>query len=88
MLDLTKNLGRNFGVWGLVAAGVAAGVLAAPPLRRGARRLAVLATQGILTISDEARKLATEARSGWQGLVDEARTAAAAAGAQVPSVEE
>jgi len=87
MLHLTRNWGRSFGFWGLVAAGVVAGVLVAPPLRRGARRLAVRATQGILTINDEARKLVAEAQSGLQGLVAEARTAAAGTGEEVAAPE-
>lgn len=69
------------GPWGLIALGVTAGVMAAPQLRKGARRLAVLAICGALSITDEAKKVAgdvnkvaNEARGKLDKLVNEART--------------
>jgi hypothetical protein len=65
----------------LLAVGVVVGVAASPPLRKGARRLAVLATRGVLSIADEAKKLtedikkvAGEAKGELDKLVEEART--------------
>ncbi|MGD0621919.1 MAG: hypothetical protein ABSA82_05590 [Thermacetogeniaceae bacterium] len=75
------RLGQALGPWGLLAVGVVVGVAASPPLRKGARRLAVLATRGVLSIADEAKKLtedikkvAGEAKGELDKLVEEART--------------
>jgi hypothetical protein len=76
-----SRLGQALGPWGLLAMGIVAGVMAAPPLRKGARRLAVLATRGVLGIADEVKKVtedvkkvAVEAKDGLDKLVEEART--------------
>ncbi|MGD0152270.1 MAG: hypothetical protein ABSC17_00700 [Thermacetogeniaceae bacterium] len=75
------ELGQALGPWGLLAVGVIAGVMASPLLRKGARRLAVLATCGVLSIADEVKKatdevkkVAVEAKGELNKLVDEART--------------
>jgi hypothetical protein len=75
------RLGQALGPWGLLAVGVVVGVAASPPLRKSARRLAVLATRGVLSIADEAKKLtedikkvAGEAKGELDKLVKEART--------------
>ncbi len=79
------ELGQVLGPWGLLAVGVVAGVIASPSLRKGARRLAVLATRGVLSIADEAKKaagevkkVAGEAKGELNKLVEEARTVNAA----------
>ena len=75
------KVGQALGPWGLLAVGVVAGVLAAPVLRKGARRLAVLATVGVLSIADEVKnasagmkKVATDARGELNKLVEEAKS--------------
>lgn len=76
-----SRVGQVLGPWGLLAVGIVAGVMAAPQLRKGARRLAVLAICGVLSITDEAKKVAgdvnkvaNEARGKLDKLVTEART--------------
>ncbi len=68
-----SRLGQALGPWGLLAVGVIAGVMAAPPLRKGARRLAVLTTRGILSIAGEAKKIAGDVKkvaNGAKGELD------------------
>ncbi len=68
-----SRLGQALGPWGLLAVGIIAGVMAAPPLRKGARRLAVLTTRGILSIADEAKKIAGDVKkvaNGAKGELD------------------
>jgi hypothetical protein len=68
-----SRLGQALGPWGLLAVGVVAGVMAAPPLRKGARRLAVLTTRSVLSIADEAKKVANGAKGELDKLVEEAK---------------
>jgi hypothetical protein len=75
------RLGQALGPWGLLAVGVVVGVAASPPLRKCARRLAVQATRGVLSIADEAKKLTDDVKKAACGakgdlnkLVEEART--------------
>jgi hypothetical protein len=78
------RLGQALGPWGLLAVGVVIGVAASPPLRKCARRLAVQATRGVLSIADEAKKLTDDLKTAACGakgelnkLVEEARTVSA-----------
>ncbi len=75
------KLGQAFGPWGLLTVGILAGVMAFPALRKGARRLAVLAVGGMLGIAaDEVKKSTKDVRKATGGvkgqlnkLVEEAR---------------
>ena len=65
------------------------GMAASPPLRKGARHLAVLATRGVLSVVDEAKKLTVDVKKvavGAKGeldkLVKEARIVGAEGTAQ------
>ena len=78
------RLGQCLGPWGMLAVGDVVGVAASPPLRKGARHLAVLATRSVLSIADEAKKLTDDVKKvaiGAKGeldkLVEEARTVSA-----------
>jgi hypothetical protein len=84
MNKMFGRLGQALGPWGLLAVGVVIGVAASPPLRKGARCLAVMTTRGVLSIADEAKRLmedvkkaAGDAKGGLDKLVEEARTVSA-----------
>ncbi|HHP50390.1 MAG TPA: hypothetical protein ENM97_00465, partial [Moorella mulderi] len=62
-----KAISRILGPIGLaVLAGAVLGTAAAPALRKEARKVAVQATKGILTLKEGAQRLAEEARSSWK----------------------
>ena len=70
---IERNVGRYFGPLGLIAVGLVAGLLAEPAIRKGARRLAVLTTAGVLTAADSVRKVTGEAGSRLQTATGGAR---------------
>ncbi|VBB05088.1 Hypothetical protein LUCI_0294 [Lucifera butyrica] len=56
----------------LVATGAVL-ALTFPPVRRGLRAAAVVATKGVLAVSDRVTNLSTGIRQGASGIIDEAR---------------
>ena len=82
-----SRFGQVLGPWGLLAVGVIAGVMAAPPLRKGARHLAVLTTRGILSIADEAKKIAGDVKNAANGAKNELDKLVEEAKTLTPSVE-
>jgi len=57
---------------GIILGGTAL-ALTVPPLRRGLRTVAVLATRGVLSISDEAKRVTKISRENMEDMINEAK---------------
>ena len=58
---------------GLIATGVAVGLLVSPGLRKGTRRFLVGGTKFGLTAQEKAKSNVLQIKKGWQGILAEAR---------------
>lgn len=58
---------------GLIATGVAVGLLVSPGLRKGARRFLVKGTKVGLTAQEKAKNNVLQIKKGWQDILAEAR---------------
>jgi|GEM_PF-2092757 hypothetical protein len=58
---------------GLIATGVAVGLLVSPGLRKGARRLLVGGTKVGLTAQEKVKSNALQVKKGWQDILAEAK---------------
>jgi len=56
-----------------IIVGATALVLTVPPIRKGLRALAVVATRGVLSISDEAKRFTAESRENMEDILREAK---------------
>jgi hypothetical protein len=59
---------------GLIATGVAVGLLVSPGLRKGARRFLVGGTKVGLTAQEKVKSNVLQVKQGWQDILAEART--------------
>jgi hypothetical protein len=72
ILRFGSNLLRRSSPFGIILGGAAL-VLAIPPVRQGFRTVAVAATRGILSITDEAKRITSTSRENMKDIISEAK---------------